>query len=180
MEKSNTKIKNKTLGNILANERVKYVIGTLLLAGVGITLPRIFHVLAGAGSGAMFLPMHIAALIAAMVFGVRSGIIVTIISTVMSYILTGMPSLERLPHMMVEITIYASLLGILSKKTNAYISLIATIILGRLMYAGYIFVIGNSMSVWDNFVTGLPGIAIQLLAVPFLVKIIKKGIKIDA
>jgi riboflavin transporter FmnP len=186
MEKVKTMEKTNRLQEILSNKKVKYVLGTILLSGIGIVLPRIFHVLAGSTAGTTFLPMHIAVLIAALTFGITSGSMVAGISIIGSYLLTGMPSLARLPYMLIELVIYAILLGVFHKKFNAYISLVATIILGRVFYAGVLFIAINGLelptygiSVMQSIQAGLPGIAIQLICVPFIAKAIKKGIKLD-
>lgn len=185
-ERVETIKKSNRLVEILTSRKAKYVIGTVLLSGIGIALPRIFHVLAGSSAGATFLPMHIAVLIASIVFGVVSGTIVAGSSVISSFLLTGMPSIDRLPYMLIELVIYAVLLGLFNKKFNSYISLIATIILGRVIYSGVLFMAINvlglptyGLSVIDSLVTGLPGIIIQLLFVPIIAKLIKKGIKLD-
>lgn len=186
LEKVETMKKANRLAEILSNRKVKYIIGTVLLSGIGIALPRIFHVLAGSSAGATFLPMHIAVLIAALIFGTTSASIVAGSSVVFSYLLTGMPTLARLPYMLIELVIYAILLSLFNKKFNSYISLIATIILGRVLYAGVLFVAVNALglpsygiSVIQSVKAGLPGIAIQLICVPFIASVIKKGIKLD-
>lgn len=135
LEKVETTKKQNRLVEILSSRKAKYIVGTVLLSGLGIILPRIFHILAGSSAGATFLPMHIAVLISALTFGLISSSIVAGSSVVFSYLLTGMPSLERLPYMLIELVIYAVLLSILNKKFNSYISLIATIIIGRVLYA---------------------------------------------
>lgn len=185
-ERVETIKKSNRLVEILTSRKAKYVIGTVLLSGIGIALPRIFHVLAGSSAGATFLPMHIAVLIASIVFGVVSGTVVAGSSVISSFLLTGMPSIDRLPYMLIELVIYPVLLGLFNKKFNSYISLIATIILGRVIYSGVLFMAINvlglptyGLSVINSLVTGLPGIIIQLLFVPIIAKLIKKGIKLD-
>ncbi len=177
--------KENRILDVLSTRKAKYVIGTVLLSGIGVALPRIFHILAGSSAGSIFLPMHIAVLIAALTFGVFSGSIVAGTSIIFSYLLTGMPNLSRLPYMLIELVIYAILLGLLNKKFNKYISLISTIILGRVIYSGVLFVAINvfgfstyGLSVMDSIKAGLPGIAIQILLVPFIAKVIEKGIKL--
>ena len=186
IEKIESIKKQNRLLEALTSRKGKYIVGTVLLSGIGVVLPRIFHILAGASAGATFLPMHIAVLIAALIFGGISSSIVAGSSIIFSYLLTGMPNLARLPYMLIELVIYAVLLSILNKKFNSYISLIATIILGRVLYAGVLFVAINGLglptygiSVIDSIVTGLPGIAIQLICIPFIAKTIKKGIHLD-
>lgn len=184
-------MKEKVLENknhlleVLQSAKAKYVVGTILLSGIGVALPRIFHVLAGTSAGATFLPMHIAVLIAALTFGITSSTIVAGSSIVCSYLLTGMPSLARLPYMLIELVIYAILLSVCNKKFNSYISLIATIILGRVLYAGVLAVAINvlglptyGISVIESIKVGLPGIILQLAFVPVIAKVIKKGAKL--
>lgn len=186
MEKVKVLESKNRLSEILVNKRVKYVIGTLLLSGVGIALPRIFHVLAGNTAGAVFLPMHIAVLIAALTFGITSGCVVAGSSVVFSYLLTGMPTLTRMPYMLVELLIYAVLVGLFNKKFSAYVSLMAAMVLGRILYAGVLVIaihgIGlpsYGISVMESIKMGLPGLMIQLLCVPFIAKAIQKGAKLD-
>jgi len=185
-EKVGTQNKSNRLIEILSTRKAKYIVGTILLSGIGITLPRIFHILAGSTAGATFLPMHIAILIAALTFGLTSSMIVASSSIICSYLLTGMPTLARLPYMLIELLIYAVLLNLFNKKFNSYISLIATIILGRVLYAGVLFAAINifgfqtyGISVIQSIQTGLPGIAIQLICVPFIAKTLKEGLKLN-
>jgi len=88
--------------------------------------------------------------------------------------------------MLIELVIYAVLLSIFNKKFNSYISLIATIILGRILYAGILFAAINvfglptyGISVIQSIQAGLPGIAVQLICVPFIAKSIRKGAKLE-
>lgn len=185
MEKVENMKKTNRLSEVLSNRKVKYIIGTVLLSGIGIALPRIFHMLAGATSGATFLPMHICVLIAALTLGTISSSIVAGSSIIFSYLLTGMPSLARLPYMLIELLIYAILLSVFNKKFNSYVSLIATIVLGRVLYAGVLFtavnVLGFSsygISVMESVKMGIPGIIIQLLFVPVIAKFIKQGMNL--
>lgn len=167
--------KSNGFAEILSSRKAKYVVGTILLSGIGVALPRIFHILAGSSAGATFLPMHIAVLIAACVFGALSGSIVAGSSVVCSYLLTGMPALTRLHYMLIELVIYAVLLSMFHKKFNSYISLIATIVFGRVLYSGVLFVAINGfglptygISVLQSIQAGLPGIIIQLICQVFL------------
>ena len=116
--------------------------------------------------------------------GIISGSIVAGTSVIFSYLLTGMPSLVRLPYMFIELVIYAVLLGVFNKKFNSYASLALTIVLGRIIYAGVLFAVINviglptyEISVIASIKTGLPGIAIQLITVPVISIILNKGLK---
>lgn len=180
------RLKNENLKQILLGNKAKYIIGTILLSGIGVTLPRIFHLLAGSTAGATFLPMHIAVLLAALTFGITSSMVVGGTSIIFSYLLTGMPALARLPYMLIELLIYGIVLGILNKKFNNYISLIATIILGRILYSGVLFVAINviglqtyGISVIDSIKTGIPGIIIQIICIPFIAKIMNERLNLN-
>lgn len=125
-------------------------------------------------------------LIAALTFGIMSSSIVAGSSVIFSYLLTGMPTIERMPYMLIELLIYGILLGLFNKKFNSYISLIATMILGRLLYAGVLYASvnllgfnGYGISVMQSVVSGIPGIIIQIALVPVLAMVVKKGIKLD-
>lgn len=185
MEKVENIKKTNGLSEVLSNKKAKYVVGTVLLSGLGVALPRIFHILAGSTAGAIFLPMHICVLISALTFGAISSAIVAGNSIVFSYLLTGMPSIARLPYMLIELVIYGILLSIFNKKINSYVSLVMTIILGRILYAGVLFsavnILGLSsygISVIESVKMGMPGIILQLLIVPILAKIINKGLNL--
>lgn len=185
MEKVKTTKKENRLVAILSNKKSKYIIGTLLLSGIGVTLPRIFHILAGSTAGATFLPMHIAVLIAALTFGTISATIVAGSSVVFSYLLTGMPNLARLPYMLIELVIYAILLSVFNKKFNSYVSLILTMILGRVLYAAILFVATSwlglqsyGISVIESVQAGWLGIVIQLVCIPFIAKFMNERLNL--
>ena len=185
MEKVEGLKKNKKIVDVLSSKKAKYIVGTTLLSVIGVALPRVFHIIAGSTAGATFLPMHIAVLIAALTFGITSASVVAGSSIVCSYLLTGMPTLARLPYMLIELIIYAVLLGVFNKKFNSYISLIATIILGRVLYAGVLFVSINliglqtyEISVIESIKVGIPGIIIQLAFVPVIAKIMNERLKL--
>ena len=186
MEKIDSVKETNKLIDILSTRKAKCIVGTFLYSMLGIAIPRVFHLLAGSSVGTTFLPMHLMVLIAAITFGVTSASIVAGSSIIFSYLLTGMPTIERLPYMLIELLIYAILLGLFNKKYNSYISLITTIIIGRLIYALVLFVStdllrfnGYGISVMQSVKTGMPGIVLQIILVPFLAMTVKRGLKLD-
>lgn len=185
MEKIENLRKTNRLTETLSSKKAKYIIGTILLSGCGIALPRIFHLLVGSSAGQVFLPMHIAVLIAALTFGGISSLFVAGSSVIFSYLLTGMPSIDRLPYMLIELVIYGVLLSLFNKKFNSYISLIMTIVLGRIIYSGILFAAINifgfssyGISVIESFILGIPGVAIQLAAIPLIAKIMNERLRL--
>ena len=185
MEKIKNTNKSEKISEVLLSKKAKYIIGTVLLSGIGIALPRIFHVLAGSSAGAIFLPMHIAVLIAALTFGISSSLIVAITSVGFSYLLTGMPSLARFPYMLAELIIYSVLLGLFNKKYNYYISLIMTIIIGRILYAVMFLVATDifgfstyGITVFESVKMSILGIILQLVTIPVIAKFMNERLNL--
>ena len=112
VEKTDTLEKTNSATEVLTNKKAKYIIGTILFSGLGIAIPRIFHLLIGSSAGVTFLPMHLMVLISALTFGMLSASIVAGSSVVFSYLLTGMPAIQRMPYMFIELVIYGLLLDI--------------------------------------------------------------------
>ena len=143
-----------------------------------VVLPMAFHAIANAGM--IFLPMHIPVLLYGLVCGV--------LGPVLSGVLTGMPGPAVLPGMMVECGVYGLVCGLMMLRVHTgklyadlYISQITAMLLGRvlsgvckaLLFAPATF----SIAAWAtaSFVTGLPGIIIQLVLLPSLVVALTKA-----
>ena len=109
--------------------------------------------------------------------------------TIPALLMTGMPPAMILPQMMVELAVYGLVTGLCEKHINfknempkLYISLIIAMLAGRIVN-GLIntFVLstqGYTLSVFmtASFITCLPGIIIQLIIVPILVRILNKTV----
>ena len=159
------------------------VLGALCVA-LCVVLPMAFHAIPNAGS--VMLPMHIPVLLCGMACGWPYGFLCGLMGPALSSLLTGMPPAAVLPAMMVECAVYGMVSGILLKivrtgKTTAdlYITLIGAMLAGRLVAGvakALIFSPGITMSAWiaSSFVTALPGIATQLIAIPLLVGLLMK------
>lgn len=186
MEKIESLNKKQNVKSLLTSKNAKLVIGTILFSAIGVALPRIFHVLVGSSAGATFLPMHIAVLIAALTLGITSGSIVAGVSVICNYLLTGMPAIARLPYMIIELVIYAILLGIFNKRCNSFVSLIITMVVGRILYGTVLFTATNvfgfsayGISVMESLKMGIPGLIIQIICVPIIAKIINERLKLN-
>lgn len=169
------------------NKTKQLTISSMCLA-LGVILPQAFHVIPNAGN--ILLPMHIPVLICGFISGPLYGLLVGFLTPLMSHIIFGMPPAPILIQMLIELSMYGLFTGILSKKIkiknellNNYIVLVLSMIIGRVIYGVLnmlIFKAGSySLSIWlaAAFVTGLPGIFVQLLIIPLLVKITKHYLK---
>lgn len=169
--------------------RTKKIVFSGFLAAVGVILPVIFHLFTQ-GAGRMFLPIHIPVLLAGFIVGPYWAILVALVSLTVSFLITGMPMIPTLYFMYFELTAYALFSGLFYRKLhlNAYLSLVLSMILGRavnalvLIIAAEIFKLNvpSFISVWTSIVTGLPGIAIQLILIPIIIFALEKGGYINA
>lgn len=167
----------------------KLTFGALCLA-LSLLLPQAFHLLGMQQAGQLFLPMHIPVLIGGMVLGWQYGALLGILSPLLSFVLTGMPGAERVMFMVMELMSYGAISGLMYQNLHikdvafgGYISLITAMIVGRIVYgltltlAAVLFGmnLGGFAAVWAALVTGVPGIVIQLIFLPALVRIVEKG-----
>lgn len=158
---------------------VKKLVLTAVCAALCVVVPMAFHAIPNAGS--MFLPMHIPVLLCGMLCGWPLGLICGLIGPLLSSLITSMPAAAVLPGMMVECAVYGCVSGLLLRYirtgyryADLYISLVPAMLAGRVISGivkALILTPGLSLSAWATaaFVTGLPGIAIQLVLIPVLV-----------
>ena len=150
-----------------------------VLVAMGILLPVVFH--AFGGMGAVFLPMHIPVLLAGLLFGPAVGLAVGICTPFASSLLTGMPPfLPIMPIMMTELACYGLLGGYLYRvrRLPLLLSLLLSMICGRLAAGGAVYLLVSllhiKLSVWPYLsgavVTGAPGMLLQIIILPFLVR----------
>lgn len=150
-------------------------------AALGVVLPSFFH-LFGMG-GNIFLPMHIPVLLCGLICGWKYGALVGIVVPLVSSLATGMPPIFPIGiAMMLELGTYGFLTGFVSKKTNTFAALVVAMLGGRVVsgvaqailmgVAGKPY--GISAFLTSSFVTALPGIIIQLVAVPAIILLLKK------
>ena len=141
--------------------------------------------------GQMFLPMHIPVLICGFVCGPLYGMSVGFLAPGLNFLISGarplMPWIgvsmmfELAVYGMVTGLLYALLKKVISKNIiNAYISLTAAMLLGRVVYA-VVFIRLYSLpnfppppfleafSIPGAFLGAVPGIVLQLVLIPLLV-----------
>ena len=158
---------------------VKKLVFTAVCAALCLVLPMAFHTVPNAGT--IFLPMHIPVLLCGLICGWPYGGVCGLIGPLLSSLITGMPPAAMLPSMMVECCAYGFVTGMLMRHVHTkhavadlYISLVSAMVVGRVV-AGFakawIFTPGVAPFAWvtTSLVTGIPGIAIQLILMPMVV-----------
>ena len=158
----------------------KQITLTALFIALGVIIPFVFHQIAL--SGRLFSPMHIPVLLAGILVGPLSGLIVGLSCPAISFLLTGMPPLYAVPLMSLELPAYGVSIGILIRWIKSpVLSLILAMIIGRLVFALGLVIFGLFLSlpygpkefIRISVVTGLPGIALQLILIPLLLESIR-------
>jgi hypothetical protein len=154
-----------------------------LILTIGILFPIIFHFFGIAG--AIFLPMHIPVFIGGVVLLPELAILVGLLTPLLSSLLTGMPVLFPIAIiMMFELAAYGWVVSMLTRKykMNIILSIIIAMFFGRVVATVSVYILVLMFNIKLNpmlyikgaIVTGLPGILIQLLIIPILIKVIKQ------
>jgi len=170
------------------NDIRSYVL-TAVFIMLAVFVPWIFHQFHLAGP--TFLPMHIFVSIAGLLFGWRAGLIVGLFTPLVSYFISGMPVLNTLPQILIELSAYGFIAGMLRQKYNLrpIWSLLGAMVGGRIALLLAMLVIyiisGTSYSplgpeanplaaFWSVIEQGWPGIVIQLISIPAIVWLVSK------
>lgn len=156
-------------------------IATLLAIALAVALPELFHLLGtvtdmGSALGETFLPMHIAVFMVGLIAGPVAGLVTGVVAPAISFALSGMPSVVMLPYMMVELTAYGLVCGLLANaKIPCILKLLIAQIAGRALRAIAIvigiYAFGSSVNVaviWTSIVAGLPGLILQWIIIPLV------------
>ena len=169
------------------NFGVKITVKALISAGVialAVILPQLVHLFSGAAGGAKWLPMYLPVLIGGCLLGWRWGLGVGVLSPVVSFLITSMtgnamPAASRLPYLIAELAVFAVVSGVFSKKISenlwlAFPAVLLAQVSGRavfLMVAAIFQSIAplSAAAVWSQIQTGLLGLVLQAVLVPFIV-----------
>lgn len=168
--------------------QVKRIVIAAVCAALCIVLPMAFHSIPNAG--ALWLPMHIPVMVSGLVAGPVAGAVTGLLGPVLSSLLTGMPAAPILPSMTCELVVYGLVSGLLCAHVRTgrlpldlYVSLVGAMICGRIvggLLQALIFSAGSySLAAWTTayFLTGLPGIVLQLVVVvPVVVALERAGL----
>ena len=159
------------------------VVYTGLFLALGLALPQMFHFLPIANAGKIMLPMHIPAILAGYLLGRQSGMIVGFLSPVLSCLMFQMPAPLFMPIMAVELLVYGLMAGTIGGKIkNNYLSLIVVMVSGRIASGAMYIIMANVFGLSQfnlqmftvGIVTGIPGMVLQLVIIPPMVKLLRK------
>lgn len=162
---------------VLKITKTKEIIFSAVFTALAVYAPMVVHYFAGVDGGRKFLPMPFFVLLAGLALGWRAGLVTGLASPIISYLLSGMPMLPILPIMIVQLSAYGLISGLLGAKHNAWLALVGAIFLGWLAMgaAVYFFSAMNPAGFLANAAKdGWAGTAVQLAVLPFLASALRR------
>lgn len=175
--------------------RVRVTVKCLVSVGLvvlAVALPQLVHLALGAAGGVEWLPMYLPVLLGGCLLGTAWGLCVGVASPVLSFLLTlpfgePMPALARLPFMAAELAVFAAVSGAFSGKIaqNGWMAFPAVLlaqVAGRAAFLFLVFVFQSVSplapeAVWAQIRTGLLGMVLQAVLVPFMAMGLRKLLK---
>ena len=167
--------------------KVKITVKGLVSLGIvalAVILPQFLHLALGQAGGVRWLPMYLPVLLGGCVLGWAWGIGIGMLSPLVSFLITlafgsPMPALARLPFMMAELSVFAAVSGLFHKKiaANGWMAFPAVLlgqVAGRTVFMLLVLVFQavtpfTPQVIWSQIQTGLLGLVLQAVAVPFIV-----------
>lgn len=178
------------LESILARKgvsvRTRITVKSLVAVGVvalAVLLPQLVHLAAGASGGVRWLPMYLPVLLGGCLLGTWWGLGVGLVSPLASFAITSamgsaMPAAARLPFMMAELAVFAAGSGLFSKKIAengwmAFPAVLLAAVSGRAFFLLLAVIFQNiapftPAMIWSQIQTGLLGLVLQAVLVPFI------------
>ena len=178
------------LESILARKgvsvRTRITVKSLVAVGVvalAVLLPQLVHLAAGASGGVRWLPMYLPVLLGGCLLGTWWGLGVGLVSPLASFAITSamgsaMPAAARLPFMMAELAVFAAVSGLFSKKIAengwmAFPAVLLAAVSGRAFFLLLAVIFQNVAPftpavIWSHIQTGLLGLVLQAVLVPFI------------
>lgn len=178
-------LKNRSLSIKIS---VKATISVLLVS-LAIALPQLTHAAGGAQAGSLWMPMYMPALLAGILLGWQWGLAVGVLSPVASYGFTtlalgsAMPTLERIPYMILEIGAYGVISGLFSTRVQKNPLLAFPVVLsaqftGRTLYLVYNLIAGREFAtLWSSIQTSMIALWLQAIIVPTIAIVLCMVIK---
>lgn len=168
----------------MKNETRKLVWASFLLI-LGLILPRLINLAGSPTLGNLISPMHIPVFLTGLILGPFYGSLVGFLTPLLSTLIFAMPPL--MPPITIlmafELAAFGLITGYLysNKAKNMYLSLITAMVFGRIVYGLALIAVGPIFNfnppfipfMQGAFITGIPGMVIQLLIIPPIIKKIK-------
>lgn len=152
-----------------------------LFTALGIIFPQFFHLL---GLGAGFLPMFLPLMLGSMFLSWRYVLMMGLACPGVSWLLTSMPPIAPpiLPLLTIELIVAGVIISLLrfNSNLNVLAILVIAVLTDRLILLAMISIVAPMLGITHPVfslglvLAGVPGIILQLLIIPYVVRLIEK------
>ncbi len=159
---------------------LRYLVLSGLVIGLGLGFPLVFHVVGGGNLGPVFLPMFLPLVAGAFFLPVPLAAFTGAATPIISALLTGMPPLAPPVAFLMagELVALTAVVSLASRVFgwNTWLALAAGVLVDRAMLAilaaglAPAFGLPAAMVTWSSLLFGVPGIALQFVIIPPLVR----------
>lgn len=137
-----------------------------------IALPHLFHLIPG--GGVMFLPIYFFTIIGAMRYGVQLGLLTAIMTPIVGNLIFGAPASAMIPDMLFKGAVLAVVGAAVSRRFGTSLTCCAAVVIAAFALVGLIeWPVMGAAYAFQDFVTGLPGMAMMILGAFLTSKFIK-------
>ena len=167
--------------------KIKITVKSIISAGIvalAVILPQLIHLILGQPGGVQWLPMYAPVLLGGCLLGWTWGLGIGVASPLVSFLITlafgnPMPVASRLPFMMAELAVFAGISGLFTQKIaqNGWLAFPAVLlaqVAGRTVFMLLVLIFQSVTPftpalIWSQIQTGLLGMVLQAVIVPFAV-----------
>lgn len=137
-----------------------------------IALPHLFHLIPG--GGVMFLPIYFFTLIGAMRYGMQLGLLTAVMTPIVGNLIFGAPAAAMLPDMLFKGAMLAIVGAAVAQKWGVkFITCLGAVLAAFTLVGLAEWPFTGAAYAFQDFVTGLPGMAMMTLGAFFTSKYIK-------
>lgn len=162
---------------------VKSIVSVGLVA-LAVILPQLVHLALGQAGGVQWLPMYLPVLLGGCIMGTWWGLGIGVASPIVSFLITSlwdspMPAAARLPFMIAELAVFAAVSGLFTGKISengwlAFPAVLLAQVAGRSVFMVLVLIFQTvtpftPAAIWSQIQTGLLGLLLQAVFVPFIV-----------
>ncbi|MFQ6096479.1 MAG: ECF transporter S component [Armatimonadota bacterium] len=156
-----------------------------MMGALGLALPMVVHAVGGGGAGRVLLPMHIPILMAGLLCSPGIAASVGLLVPLVSWALTQMPPMVPpiAPLMSIELAVLGLTASLIYRggRVSVVLAVVGAMLAAGLVHGAGLWVTfplfvpaGRAIPFWGYLAAGLarsiPGFAIQLVAVPMVIK----------
>lgn len=133
-----------------------------LFIAANIALPHLFHLIPG--GGVMFLPIYFFTLIGAMRYGWQLGILTAVMTPIVGNLIFGAPAAAMLPDMLVKGAALSLVGAFVAKKWGVkFVTCLGAVVAAFVLVGLVELPFMGVAYAFQDFVTGLPGMAMMTL-----------------